>query len=246
MEETKVRINRFLSSCGLGSRRECERYVVNGRVTLNGKPVLSLSEKVDPEKDTVLLNDKQIRPIEKQLYLLLNKPLGYVVSRDGQALKSVFELLPGLPRNLAYAGRLDADSEGLLFLTTDGEVINRLAHPRYEECKVYLALLDRDLSVEQLGRFRQGLGLEDRMTRPAQIDKVLGEVPHLYRVMLKEGRNRQIRRMIGLIGAQVRGLRRVAFGGLTLGNLKSGAWRHLSANEVWKLKRDLKLSLKKA
>lgn len=238
-----VRINRFLSSCGLGSRRECEKYVLGGRVSKNGRTIVSLSEKIDIETDKVSLNGKPIQPVEKQWYIMLNKPAGYVVSREGQNQKSVFDLLPGLPKNLAYAGRLDTDSEGLLFLTTNGDLINRLAHPRYGISKVYLVTTDRLLSEAEMRRFRQGLPLEEGMTSPAQIDCIDRE-RRRYRIILTEGRNRQIRRMMECLFARVKDLTRVAFGLLTLGNLKQGAWRHLTRNELWKLKRDLGIALK--
>ncbi|MFH0919982.1 MAG: pseudouridine synthase [Fibrobacterota bacterium] len=240
-EDRLLRINRFLSQCGLGSRRECEGLVRHGVVTLNGTVVKDLATRVNPEKDTVLVRGTPVRLLDTQIYILLNKPTGVVVSRKGYSEKTVFDLLPGFPANLSYAGRLDADSEGLLLLTTNGELINRLAHPRYEMSKVYLVTLDRPLTKESIEKFRRGVALEDGTTLPAQIDRISPTAPD-YRIILREGRNRQIRRMAEALGVRVVRLTRVAFGPFTLGNLKSGAFRHLSKNETGKLKRNLKLA----
>jgi pseudouridine synthase len=226
--------------CGLGSRRSCERYVRGRKVSVNDVTVTDLSFKIDPDLDTVALDGKPVRPAEKEFYLLLNKPRGYVVSRDAQGGKSVFQLLKGFPKNLQYAGRLDADSEGLLFLTTNGEMIQRLTHPSHQASKIYLATLDRKLEEKDMAAFRNGLPLEEGPTLPAQID-LIREIPPGYRVILREGRNRQIRRMMEALGRRVCRLTRVAFGPLNLGKLKSGDYRPLTKNEIWKLKRNLRL-----
>ena len=238
--DNSVRINRYLSMSGLGSRRSCEKYIRGRKVSVNNSIITDLSFKIDPDKDAVLLDGKPIRPLEKEVYLLLNKPKGYVVSRDAQGGRSVFELLKGFPKNLQYAGRLDSDSEGLLFLTTNGEMIQRLTHPSHKESKIYLVTVDSLLTLEALAAFRRGLQLEEGVTQPAQID-LLHDKPPAYRIILREGRNRQVRRMMEKLGHRVFRLTRVAFGPLNLGKLKSGDYRQLTKNEVWKLKRNLKM-----
>ena len=238
--ENKIRINRFLAKCGLGARRNCEKFITQGRVTVNGTVVTALSFQVDTEMDKVEVDGKAVAPLEKEFNIILNKPKGYVVSREAQGGKSVFELLKGFPKNLQYAGRLDADSEGLLFLSTNGDIIQALTHPRYKVSKIYLVTTDRPLSESALAAFRKGVGLDDGPTQPAQIDPIR-PMPPGYRIILHEGRNRQIRRMMDALGYRVYRLTRVAFGLLTLGSLKRGDFRSLSENELWKLKRNLKI-----
>ena len=243
MEETNrnsIRINRFLAKCGLGSRRACEKYINSGRVTVNGVIVTALSFQVNPDKDNVLIDGQPASILEKEHNIILNKPKGYIVSREAQGGKSVFDLLKGFPKNLQYAGRLDADSEGLLFLSTNGEIILRLTHPRYKTSKIYLVTTDRLLTEEALSHFRKGVALDDGTTQPAQID-LIRDAPPGYRIILHEGRNRQIRRMMEALGYKVFRLTRVAFGLLNLGNLKRGDFRPLTDNELWKLKRNLKI-----
>ncbi|OGS33925.1 MAG: hypothetical protein A2293_02480 [Elusimicrobia bacterium RIFOXYB2_FULL_49_7] len=242
MNDSLLRINRYLALCGLGSRRECESIVLEGRVAVNGTQVETLSFKVDREKDSVSVNGTKVKPSEEHLYIMLNKPPGYVVSRDGEGLKSVYELLTGQPKNLAYAGRLDTASEGLLLFSTNGEFINRLTHPRYGFSKIYLVTVDSPLSEAARQTFRRGIRLEEGMTLPAQIEAIAPGGTQ-YRIILHEGKNRQIRRMMEALGVKVLRIRRVAYGNLTLGNLKSGLFRHLTENELRKLKRDLKLPL---
>jgi pseudouridine synthase len=233
-----IRINRFLSMCGLGSRRSCEKYVVQGKVKINGKAVTSLAQKVDPEKDRINVKGNILKPREKHVHLILNKPRGYVVSRKRYNKKNVFDLIRGFPKDLTYAGRLDIESEGLLFLSTHKDIVERLTHPKHKVSKIYIVGTDRELTGRQLVSFRKGIPLEDGMTRPAQIDSIK-QKPPLYRIILTEGRKRQIREMMTYLGVSVETLVRVALGPLKLGNLHSGTFRHLTDNELGKLKRDL-------
>lgn len=235
-----LRINSFLSKCGLGSRRSCERFIRNQRVKVNGVLIDSLAHQVNPSQDTVTVDDAPVNIPDKEHHLILNKPAGYIVSRDAQGGRSVFELLKGFPQNLQYAGRLDAESEGLLFFSTNGEIILRLTHPRYKTGKIYLVTTDQVLSEKALDLFRKGVTLEDGITQPAQIDALPASTRE-YRIILHEGRNRQIRRMMDVLGYKVRKLKRITFGPLNLGHLKCGHFRPLTENELWKLKRNLKL-----
>ncbi|OGJ90867.1 MAG: hypothetical protein A2268_09495 [Candidatus Raymondbacteria bacterium RifOxyA12_full_50_37] len=237
----EVRLNRFLASCGLGARRQCERFIVHGLVQINGQTVTELATKVDPETDSVTLRGKDLKPITSSIHLILNKPAGYVVSCKGFGEKTVFDLLKGMPATLRYAGRLDKESEGLLFFSTNGELVNMLTHPRYNMGKIYLVTLDRTLNRKELDIFRKGVPLDDELTMPAQIDP-LSDTQQCYRVIIHEGKNRQIRRMMQYIGSQVLRLQRVAFGPLHLGNLPTGAFRKLNKNEIYKLKRNLNLA----
>lgn len=238
--DPKIRLNRFLAMSGLGARRSCERFIRSGRIRVNGAAVSDLGTRVDPEKDKIELDGKPVLLQDKPCHLILNKPEGYVVSRNPQGGRSVFDLLTGLPRNLNPAGRLDADSRGLLFLSTDGELLNRLSHPRFHVSKIYIVRTRTPLSAQALSTFRNGITLDDGPTQPAQIESADGS-PCTYRIILTEGRNRQIRRMMEALNSPVTTLTRVAFGPLRLGRLKAGNWRHLTRNEMWKLKRNMNL-----
>jgi len=239
--DSKIRLNRFLSSCGLGARRSCEKIILAGRVAVNGNTTHDLATRVDPEQDVVFVDDKQVEPIQEEVTLLFNKPRGYVVSREDEGEhKNIFQILKGFPRNLNYAGRLDAFSEGLLLLSTNGELINRLTHPRYKVTKVYLVTTERRLTPAELTQFRTGIELEEGVTLEAHID-ALDPVKPEYRIILSEGRNRQIRRMLESLGTHAKTIRRVAYGPLLLGNLKPGDYRSITSNEWFKLKRNLKL-----
>ncbi|MBL8029611.1 MAG: rRNA pseudouridine synthase [Fibrobacteres bacterium] len=245
MEKEKadgIRINRYLALCGFGARRVCEEMVSAGRVTVNGEIVRDLGRRIISGKDEVLVSGKTATPIEEHLYIIVHKPRGYVVSHRGfPDQKTVFELLPKFPKNLNYVGRLDEESEGLLIMSTNGDFINKMTHPRYGYGKVYLVTVTRALSGSELNSFRTGMEIDEgERTIPAQIEPLEGRAS-AYRVILHEGKNRQIRRMMKVFGIGVIRLTRVAMGPVNLGNLECGSWRKLTTSELGKIKRDLKL-----
>lgn len=230
--------------CGLGARRNCEELILSGKVCINGEQVSDLGRKINIIADAVTVRGASVKPIDKDIHIALNKPRGIVVSRRGfPGTKTVFDLLPAFPANLNYAGRLDQDSEGLLILSTNGDLLNKLTHPRYSYHKIYLATLSRELTPGEITTFRNGMDIgEDEKTAPAQIDR-LETVEGGYRIILHEGKNRQIRRMVESFGVRVRRLTRVAMGPINIGNLKSGAWRPLTETELGKIKRDLRIKI---
>jgi pseudouridine synthase len=234
-----MRLNRYLALCGLGSRRHCEELILAGRVEVNGRRVRQLATKV-AETDEVTVDGRPVRPAEKPIYVMLNKPAGVVTTaRDERQRKTVVDLVPERQR-IFPVGRLDKDTEGLLLLTNDGELAYRLTHPRFEIDKVYRVRLDRSLKPADRRRLEQGVALDGRKTSPARLQQV-DDVGREWLVTIHEGRKRQIRRMFSVLGYRVVYLRREQLGPVCLGDLPVGAWRYLTAAEVSHLKRAVEL-----
>ena len=233
MEE---RLQKLLSAAGVCSRRAAEGYILEGRVTVNGIPA-ELGQRADPEKDDIRLDDKPISGPEKPVYLLLNKPRGYVTTlSDEQGRKTVAELVRDCGVRVYPVGRLDLDSEGLLLMTNDGELMQHLLHPSHEVSKTYHVSVYGPVfgAAERLSAVTD---LEGEPIRPAQV-KALRQTARTAElaVTIHEGKNRQIRRMCAACGLTVKRLCRVREHTLELGDLPSGAWRYLTPDEVLALK----------
>ena len=231
------RVQKILSQAGFGSRRGCERFIVEGRVTVNGKKV-TLGAKADPAVDDIRLDGMPIRKAEKKVYIALNKPRNMLsVNAPEDDRPTIFDLVKD-ERHLYPVGRLDFDSEGLVLLTNDGELANRLSHPRYEHDKEYEVRVTRRPDEEQLEIWRRGVVLEDGYrTLPAQVEiKTYTKKGAWLKVVLREGKNRQIRRTGLRIGLPVRQIRRVRIGPIELGKLQPGHFRYLKTDEVQILK----------
>lgn len=233
-----IRLNKFLSQAGVCSRREADRYLQQGRISVNGKMVDNLGTKIDPERDTIEVDGKRVDFIPRKIYLILNKPPGYLVTlKDPFGRPTVLSLLPRIKDRIFPVGRLDQDSRGLLLLTNDGELTVRLSHPRHEIRKVYLVKIRGIPQEAGLKKIRKGVLLDGRKTAPAEIKKLSeGGSRALLRVAIHEGRKREIRRLFKIIGVEVEDLQRIQFGPLSLGNLREGEWRRLTQREVEKLK----------
>ncbi len=234
------RINRFLSQAGLGSRRGVERLVREGRVRVNGRRVEDLSLRVDPDADVVEVDGRVVEAPTESVVVLLHKPRGVVSSlrRQGDA-PCLADLIPDVPEwgRLFHVGRLDRDSSGLLLLTNDGDLAQALAHPRQPVWKRYLVTMDRRLDVEQRRRFAEGgIELDGRACAPARIEELSEGPPPVYRIELREGRNRQIRRMAEALGRRVVSLHRTAVGPIELGDLEPGSLRRLDEQELRRLR----------
>ena len=230
-----MRINKYLAACGFASRRASEQLVTDGRVKVNGKTVTSLSTAVE-ENDLVTVDGKRAVPIHKHIYLMLNKPKGYITTTsDEKGRKTVMELLGNkfAGKRIFPVGRLDYDTEGLLLLTTDGDLCNRISHPRNEIGKTYVAKIEGEVSEQELNKLRDGIVLDGRKTKRCRIS-VLGFDGKITRleVVIGEGRNRQVRRMFESINREVIFLKRVGVGELKLGGLGRGEWRELKPHEV--------------
>ena len=232
------RLQKYLAHAGIASRRTCEELILAGKVRVNGVVVQEMGVKVNPAVDRVEVGGKPVEDKEDKVYVLLNKPRGYVTTlRDPQGRPKVVDLVKDVGRRVYPVGRLDYETEGLLLLTNDGELTFALTHPSHEIGKTYLALVKGVPDKDKLKRFQKGLRLADGLTAPAKvrIAKKKGSNA-LMEIIIYEGRNRQIRRMCETIGHPVLELQRQAMGFLELGSLKVGEFRHLTVTEVKKLK----------
>ncbi len=232
-----TRLNRWLAECGICSRREADELIRGGKVRVNGEPCLDLSRRIDPE-DKVSYQGKELRRITEKIYLMLNKPRGYVVTHSDELKReTIYSLLPDSAANLRYAGRLDKNSEGLLLMTNDGELINALTHPKRKVEKVYRVEINRQLNRKELQDLRRGVQIEGGPTHPAGVFvKNDGGQGMTLKMVITEGRKRQIRQMVEAVGAKVVRLKRLQFGTLMLKDLPLGRWRYLSGVELRSLK----------
>ena len=232
-----MRLQKFLAQCGVASRRTAEKMIADGRVKVGGTVVTQMGVLVKPT-DQVLVDDKPVRPEEEKHYLLYHKPMGEVATAsDPEGRPTVLDKFRDYPARLYPVGRLDFDSEGLLLLTNDGELTQRMLHPSREVEKVYLAKISNRLMPETAKRLQEGVWLGERKTAPAKV-RILKYDAFSTSVLVSihEGRNRQVRRMFEAVNHQVVLLRRVQFGPLKLGDVQRGQWRHLTAEEVRLLK----------
>lgn len=234
MEE---RIQKILSQAGIASRREAERIITEGRVTVNGAVVAELGAKADPARDKITVDGKPVTIEEQRVYLLLNKPVGYMTTlKDPEGRPIVTDLLKGLGVRVFPVGRLDYNTEGLLLLTNDGAWANRLAHPRHEVDKEYLVRVRGTVTREQITRLAGGLDLDDGKTAPARVAQTKQSDNNTWlTITIHEGRYRQVRRMCEAVSLSVVRLRRIRYGSLALGELKPGEYRHLTPAEVREL-----------
>ncbi len=234
-EKQQVRLQKYFTDCRVMSRRAAEAEIAAGRVTVNGE-VAKVGDSVRPGVDTVLYQGKKILPPKEEghTYLLLNKPRGYVTtSKDPQGRKCVLDLLPPELGRVYPVGRLDLCSEGILLLTDDGELANKLTHPAHTIGKVYRVKVGGEVSPEQLQKLRSALVLDGYRIMPVEV--LLTEKTDTGTVLkftLYEGRNRQIRKMCAAVGLTVKRLNRVSIGELKLNNLAVGKWRYLEEHEV--------------
>ncbi|CDF58175.1 pseudouridine synthase [Thermobrachium celere] len=232
----KERIQKYLARCGVASRRKAEELVLSGKVKVNGSVIKEIIL-IDPEKDTVEVEGKKVKPEEKRVYIMLNKPTGVITSaKDQFGRRTVLDLV-NVKERIFPVGRLDYDTSGLIILTNDGEVANKLMHPSKEVNKVYVAEVLGVPTKQEMDKFKRGLKIEDYVTAPADIKilKNLGRTS-VIEVIIHEGRNRQVRKMCDAIGHKVIKLKRIKIGEIELGNLKEGEWRYLNQNEIEYLK----------
>ncbi len=226
-------LERVLSKAGLGSRTEARAWVSDGRVNVNGRIVRDPDHWVDLERDRVAFDGKPLARAER-IYLLLNKPKGYLTTyRDPHGRPTIYDLLPDRDLYLFPVGRLDLDTSGLLILTNDAQFAERLTNPLFKVPKTYEVLASRTLTDEQLDQLRRGVELKDGPTRPAIVERLGDEMGSTrFRITITEGRNRQVRRMVESLGAEVVELTRIAIGILQIGDLAVGATRPLTRGEV--------------
>ena len=232
-----MRLQKYMADCGVASRCKCEEYISAGRVTVNGSVVTEMGVQVE-ETDDVWFDGKPIAPEKRRQYIMLNKPQGVVTTlSDPQGRKTVRDLITDIPERIYPVGRLDYDTEGLLLLTNDGELMQNITHPSKEVEKLYVVRVRGVLTEQALGRLESGVTLDDgHRTSPAKVTLLPDDPAHMGQknltIAVHEGHNRLVRRMFQAVGTQVVYLRRERIGTLNLGHLKVGTWRHLSEKEV--------------
>jgi 23S rRNA pseudouridine2605 synthase len=233
----RIRINRFLSICGLASRRKAEELIAEGRVSVNGVKVDDLATRIDPVRDQVFVDGKQTVPLRDPVYLVLNKPKDTITTMsDERGRPAVIDLVRS--RDRVYPiGRLDRNTTGVLLFTNDGEFANRLMHPRFEIPKSYHVFCDKPVAKDHLRQLAIGIRLDDGVTAPAWVAPIAKGKGKEIGITIHEGRNRQVRRMFEVLGYEVEKLDRVAYGPVTKEGLPRGATRKLTRGEITELKR---------
>ncbi|QAA32599.1 pseudouridine synthase [Clostridium manihotivorum] len=230
MEE---RLQKFMARCGVASRRKCEELILSGVVSVNDVIVEELGTKVDEDRDVVKVSGKEIRPEEKKRYIMLNKPEGYISSvKDEHDRETVIDLI-GIKERIFPIGRLDYDSSGLLLLTNDGEIYNKLIHPRQKINKSYIAIVKGIFTKEEIRRFESGVDIGGYITADAKLEVLETlEDRSKIRLQIHEGKNRQIRKMCAALNHEVLELTRESIGEIKLGALEKGNFRELTDEEL--------------
>ena len=236
MKNEKIRLQKFLAQCAVSSRRGAEEMIAAGKVKVNGRPA-KLGDKVDPFHDKVTVAGKRLVNAEKKMYIMLHKPRGFVTTMsDEQNRRCVADLVADAGVRLFPVGRLDRNSEGLLFMTNDGEFANILTHPSRHVAKVYRVTVREAVGEDKLDKMRDGMMIEGKKTLPCDADVIQREESRtVLRIVLYEGRNREIRKMCEQLGLTVIRLKRVEVAGVKLGMLPQGRWRELNEKEIHRL-----------
>lgn len=234
MEE--MRLQKYIAACGVASRRGAETLIAAGKVTVNGKIITEMGVKVK-SNDKVTVDGSLVKPEKNKYYIMLNKPAGVLSSvKDDRGRECVVDIIKGVDVRLYPVGRLDYDTTGLIILTNDGDFMQKVTHPSFEVWKTYQAVVKGSPNETDVRKFSEGLYLDDGKTLPAVLD-VVGYKGNnaIVEVSIREGRNRQVRRMMERIGHPVNSLKRIRFGCLELGELKPGKWRTISLEEIGRL-----------
>ncbi len=235
MEE---RLQKYLANCGVASRRKCEEYILQGKVQVNGKIVTELGTKINPDKDIVKFDGKVVRSVKKLVYILLNKPIGYVTTSDDQFGRDTVLDLVKVRERIVPVGRLDMYTSGALILTNDGDFVYKVTHPKHEIEKTYTVTVKGIVKNNEVEQLRKGVKIDDYTTKPAKV-KILKtdtekDISRLE-ITIHEGKNRQVRKMCEAVGKKVLALHRSKIGKIGVKNLELGRWRFLQTREVQEL-----------
>ena len=235
MEE---RLQKYLAECGVASRRKCEEYILQGKVKVNNKIITELGTKINPEKDKVTFEGKEVKKENKKVYILLNKPIGYVTTAEEQFGRDKVLDLVKVKERIVPVGRLDMYTSGALILTNDGEFVYKVTHPKHEITKTYTVTIHGIITKQEIEQLSNGVKIDDYITKPAKV-KILktDEEKNISRIeiTIHEGKNRQVRKMCEAIGKKVIALHRSKIGNIGVKDLKLGQWRYLKENEVKQL-----------
>lgn len=236
MADNQIRLQKFLSECGVASRRKAEDLIASGKVKVNGR-VATIGDKINPKKDTVTVFGKKVIKIKKNTYIMLHKPRGFITTlSDEMGRKCVAQLVEDVGVRVYPVGRLDRDSEGLLLLTDDGEFANAMTHPAKHVPKTYRVTVRPSITEDQITALTTGIEIDGRMTLPSEVRVISRQEGRVVlEIIIYEGRNRQIRKMCETLGLEVARLKRTQIGSVKLGMLKQGDWRNLTEEEVHKL-----------
>ena len=235
MEE---RLQKYLANCGIASRRKCEEYILQGKVKVNGKIVTELGTKINPEKDIIQFENKIVKENKKYVYILLNKPIGYVTTADDQFGRDTVLDLVKVKERIVPVGRLDMYTSGALILTNDGDFVYKVTHPKHEIKKTYTVTVKGIVKNDEVEKLRNGVQIEDYTTKPAKV-KILKtdtekDISRLE-IAIHEGKNRQVRKMCESVGRKVLALHRSKIGKIGVKDLELGKWRYLQPKEVEEL-----------
>ena len=228
-----MRLNKYISQTGFTSRRKADELIAAGKVSVNGEVILAPFFDVE-DGERVIVDGKEVKAAKKKIYFILNKPKGYITTTsDERDRPTVMEFTRDIPERVFPVGRLDGPTTGLLIMTNDGDFAYKLMHPKYEKQKTYKAIVRGALSKEKIAKLRKGLDIEGYITKPAEVNVIKQSAGSaLIEIKIKEGRNRQIRKMFAAVGLRVLELERVAIGSVYLGHLKSGHIRKMTRTEI--------------
>ncbi|MFA9422846.1 MAG: pseudouridine synthase [Sedimentibacter sp.] len=231
------RLQKYIAHCGISSRRKAEELIVNGKVKVNGIVVFELGTKIDPDVDVVEVDDNKISESSKLIYIKLYKPEGYVTTvKDQFGRKTVIDLID-IQERIYPIGRLDYYTSGLLLLTNDGDLANKLMHPKYHIYKTYVANVKGHINEEAISKLKNGIKIEDYITAPAKARLLnYSGTSSNVQISIYEGKNRQVRKMLDAVGHSVETLKRISFGEIGLDTLKPGSWTYLKESEIIFLK----------
>jgi len=231
-DSSLIRLNKYLANSGIASRRKADVMIQEGRVRVNGKIVTDLGVKIDPSRDKIFVNDKQVALLDESVYIVFNKPKDCIsTSSDERGRTTVMDYIR-IKERVYPIGRLDRNTTGILLLTNDGEFANRLMHPKFEVKKAYKVTLDKPLTRDDAGKLSNGIRLSDGMTEPAEVNLIPGGKNKVVGIVIHEGRNRQVHRMFEALGYEIHKLDRVAYGDITYEGLPRGRWRYLTTGEI--------------
>ena len=235
MEE---RLQKYLASCGIASRRKCEEYILQGKVKVNGERVTELGQKINPEKDIIEFENKKIKENTKHVYILLNKPIGYVTTAEDQFQRDTVLDLVKIKERVVPVGRLDMFTSGALILTNDGDFVYKVTHPKYEINKTYTVTVKGIIQNSEVEQLRQGVQIEDYITKPAKVKILKTDTEKnisRLEITIHEGKNRQVRKMCEAVGRKVIALHRSKIGNIVVKDIELGKWRYLDTKEVEQL-----------
>ena len=235
MEE---RLQKYLANSGVASRRKCEDLILQGKIEVNGKVVTELGTKVNPERDIVKFNGKEVKQVEKMVYILLNKPIGYVTTADDQFGRETVLDLVKVKERIVPVGRLDMYTSGALILTNDGDFVYKVTHPKHEIEKTYTVTVKGIVQNSEVEQLRKGVKIDDYITKPAKVKILKTDIEKdisRLEITIHEGKNRQVRKMCEAVNRKVLALHRSKIGGIGVKDIELGKWRYLRENEIQKL-----------